>query len=344
MARDEQEQGGGMDEQMMGAIIESLAAQMSAYYVVPEVGAAMADTVMGKWKLGEYAGVESPAAFAKRLTDELRAVSHDLHVRVYVSDGRLPVAELDEAGQPIGRAPAWVGADSLNFGFAKVERLAGNVGYLKMDACMPTDLGAETLHGAMAFLAHTGAMILDLRENRGGDPGMVQLLCSYFFEQEPVLLNTIYSRRTGTTREYWSVSDLPGKRYVQKPVFVLTSGVTFSGAEEITYNLQQLKRATIVGEVTRGGANPGALYRLHDHFEVFIPTERSINPITKTNWEGTGVAPDVPLQADEALAWAYRQALKHLGDELEADPRKYPNERYRQELRRTIDELGLLGL
>ncbi|MBL0387582.1 S41 family peptidase [Tumebacillus sp. ITR2] len=313
-----------------GAVIEELAVQLAREYVFPEVGEEMAEVLLGKWKAGGYDGDQSPQEFALQLTDDLRAVCRDLHVRVVYNE------------TPSERSPRDASSlrrhlELMNFGFSKVERLAGNVGYLKMDAFHSPDLAGDTLRGAMAFLKHTGAMILDMRENSGGQPEMVQLLCSYFLGAEPVLLNTIYSRRTNSTQEYWSLPYVPEARYLGKPVYVLTSRRTFSAAEELTYNLQQLKRATIVGEVTRGGANPGGMVKVHENFSVFIPMKRSINPITQTNWEGKGVTPHVALEADAAFEWAYREALKEIAEEVSLRPEAYGNGRFLKELHTAAD-------
>ncbi|PWK14488.1 S41 family peptidase [Tumebacillus permanentifrigoris] len=315
-------------EQMRGweTMVEALAEQLTASYVFPQVGAAMAEAVRRKWLAGGYRHVESAVGLAEQLTDDLRNISRDLHVKVFYSEELIA----HDDGEQL---PYWQGAEAVNFGFAKVERLTGNVGYLKLDAFLPPERAGETLGGALAFLAHTEAMILDLRENRGGEPGMVQLLCSYFLAAQPVLLNTIYARETDTTRQFWSLPVLPGRRYLDKPVYILTSRMTFSAAEEFSYNLQHLQRATLVGEVTRGGANPGKVFRLQDHFRVFIPTQRSINPITQSNWEGTGVTPDVQLPAAEALAWAHREAVQAIVAKVEADPEHYPYGRFRNEVR-----------
>src|SRR5437763_520244 len=137
-------------------------------------------------------------------------------------------------------------------------------------------------------------------------------------------LNDIYNRTTGETRQYWSHPSLPGKKLLGKDVYVLTSGRTFSGAEEFAYNLQTQKRATIVGETTGGGAHPTRGFRVTDHFGVGVPFARSINPVTKTSWEGTGVKPDVTVPADQALHTAHLMALKkaaakYAGDRDRAD-------------------------
>ena len=138
---------------------------------------------------------------------------------------------------------------------------------------------------------------------------MVALISSYLFGEEPVHLNSIYWRDDDVTQQYWTLPYIPGKRFGDKPVYVLISRDTFSGGEEFAYNLQIRQRATLIGEKTDGGAHPGASYRLHPHFEVFIPVGRAINPITNGNWEGSGVVPDIPMAQEQALKVAYRMAL-----------------------------------
>ncbi|MEZ5163407.1 MAG: S41 family peptidase [Fimbriimonadaceae bacterium] len=165
---------------------------------------------------------------------------------------------------------------------------------------------------AMNFLSNTDAMIIDLRQNGGGDPSGVQVVCSYFFGEKPVHLNSIYFRPTDETHEFWTLENVDAPRFLDKPVYVLVSKRTGSGAEECSYNLQQLKRATIIGEPTWGGANPGGSVRLHDHFSCFIPVGRAINPITKTNWEGSGVIPDIKCDPAKSLEQAQVLILKEL--------------------------------
>ncbi|HZH97943.1 MAG TPA: S41 family peptidase, partial [Fimbriimonadaceae bacterium] len=183
--------------------------------------------------------------------------------------------------------------------------------YIEIVGFMDKAVAARSAQAAMEWVADTDALIIDLRRNGGGHPETVQLICSYLFEAEkPVHLNSLYFRRGDRTEEFWSLKDLPGKRYLNKPVYVLTSKRTGSGAEEFSYNLKNLKRATLVGESTWGGANPGGVVRLNDHFSAFIPTGRAINPITKTNWEGTGVQTDIAVPADQALKVARLEILK----------------------------------
>jgi C-terminal processing protease CtpA/Prc len=226
-------------------------------------------------------------------------------------------------------------AQKNNASYRRVERLAGNVGYLELDNFAHSDLAAGPAAAAMTFLANTDALIIDLRRNGGGSPQGVALLCSYFFDADkPVLLNTMYWRRGDRTEEFWTLKDLAGPRYVGKDLYVLTSSRTFSGAEECAYNFQCLKRGTIVGETTGGGAHPGGTRPINDHFMMFVPTGRAINPITKTNWEGVGVKPDIDVPADKALDTAHQRAVEKL---MENAPDEAARRNIRIEMERDRD-------
>jgi C-terminal processing protease CtpA/Prc len=190
--------------------------------------------------------------------------------------------------------------EQINCGFEKLEILPGNVGYLKFNMFANTAICGETATTAMAFLQNVAALIVDMRDNTGGDPAMVAHVTTYLFA-ERTHLNDLWTRSTDVTREFWTLPELPGKRLATQPVYVLTSSRTFSGGEEFTYNLKSLGRATIVGETTGGGAHPVRGERIDDRFMFAVPFARAINPITNTNWEGTGVAPDVAVAAADAL-------------------------------------------
>jgi retinol-binding protein 3 len=195
--------------------------------------------------------------------------------------------------------------------FEKVERFPSNIGYLKFNGFQDPEICGPTVAAAMNFLAHVDALIIDLRDNGGGDPKMVAYISSHLFA-EPTHLNDLYNRKEDKTTEFWTLRDVPGARLADNPVFAPTSKRTFSGAEEFAYNLKNLKRATIIGEATGGGAHPVSGHRIDDHFIIGAPFARAINPISKTNWEGTGVAPDIKVPASEALDAAKKMAPEQI--------------------------------
>jgi C-terminal processing protease CtpA/Prc len=196
--------------------------------------------------------------------------------------------------------------EEQNCGFRKAEQLAGNIGYLKLDTFRGAEVCEHTVSAAMTFVAGTQGLILDLRDNGGGAPGMVALVASYLFEPR-THLGDLWTRHSGRTEEIWTRDSVVGRRFGgDKPVYILTSSRTFSGAEEFTYDLRALRRAIVVGETTGGGAHLVRGQRIDDHFMIDVPYARSINPTTRTNWEGVGVEPDVKVPASDALTTAQR--------------------------------------
>ena len=198
-----------------------------------------------------------------------------------------------------------------NCTFSKLEIRNHNVGYIKFDAFPPPDVCGSTVVAAMNFLGHTEALIFDLRDNHGGDPSMVDFMVSYLF-RDSTHINDLTSRADHDTHQYWTVPWVPGPRFVDQPVYVLTSHETFSGGEEFTFDLKTQKRATIVGETTGGGAHPVRGMSANDHFTIGVPFARPVNPVTKGDWEGKGVEPDVKASAADALSTAERLAAERL--------------------------------
>ena len=292
--------------------VNGAAALLDSFYVFPDVARRMGDSARARLARGDYDNYDSGLTFARRLTDDFAAIAHDKHLSVRFSARGFPPSRPDNGTPPAPSADeiarAQRGADERNCSFEKVERMEGNVGYLKFDGFEDPDLCAPTVAAAMTFLAGTRALIIDLRQNGGGSPKMVALVASYLFDRR-THLNDLWTRSTNSTEEFWTRDSVSGRRFGgEKPVYVLTSARTFSGAEEFTYNLKTLKRATIVGETTGGGAHPVRGRRIDDHFMIGVPFARAINPITHTNWEGVGVEPDVKVPAGKAL----EEALKLL--------------------------------
>jgi Peptidase family S41/N-terminal domain of Peptidase_S41 in eukaryotic IRBP len=299
-----------MDQADIAAMMRRLAQLVEAHYVFPGVGAELAALLARRVAAGRYANVPDEAALATLVTEDLQALNGDKHLRLLFSAEEVP-DERDESAELAALARY---AEVNSSGIARVERLDGNIGYLDLRPILfPPAIAGDAVTGAMSLLALTSVLIVDLRRCLGGDPGMVTLLCSYLFDSDPVHLADIYERSGNQTKQMWTLPYLPGRRFGGgKPVYVLTSATTFSGAEAFGYDLQQLGRVTVVGEQTRGGAHPREGFRLHPHLQATIPVARAINPVSGTNWEGTGVHPDIEVPAACALAAAYRRALEHV--------------------------------
>lgn len=295
--------------------VEGATRQLDEFYVYPDVAKRMDDAITSRLASGAYDSQTNGIVFANLLTTDLQAVSHDKHLRVTFSarplpplppPGKRPPPSADDSARMRHQM------DSMNCGFVQAEVLPGNVGYLKFNQFGPPAFCGETGSAAMNFLAGTDALIVDLRTNGGGDPAMVTYLASYLFDSR-THLNDLWDRKTGETHEYWT-HDVPGRHFGgTKPVYVLTSNRTFSGAEEFTYDLKAQQRATIVGETTGGGAHPVSGHPIDEHFMIGVPGARAINPITHTDWEGTGVEPDVKVPASDALVTAQRLIAEKRG-------------------------------
>ena len=322
-------------------VVEGVAQTLEANYVFPAVGRAMSQSLLTALNEHKYDHLGTPDDICDRLTADLQTISRDLHIRVrYNEEARSIGASLEEnSPEELERWTAQ--ARSVNFGFYKVKRLAGNVGYLDLrnfwDATLPG--ASETAVAAMNLLYHTDALIIDLRRNGGGSPSMIALITSFLLGPEPVHLNSFYERNGEKTRQSWTFPYVPGPRTPNKPVYVLTGNRTFSGAEEFAYNLKNLKRATIVGETTGGGAHPGGDISVTPHFRVFVPVGRPINAISGTNWEGIGVEPDIAVPQEDALNNAYRLALGDVLTILGDNPASAARTQA-EEVRAALDKLG----
>ncbi|HJR59682.1 MAG TPA: S41 family peptidase [Vicinamibacterales bacterium] len=297
-----------LDAATRTAVIDGAIDHMRRAYIFADVAERMAEAIRARATKQEYDRIGDPQTFADTLTGHLQEVSRDKHLRIVYRAEGLP----QRSGPPTAeeRAQALAEERRRNFGFDRVERLDGNVGYIELRGFSGTPEARSAAVAAMNFVADTDALIFDLRRNGGGSPFMIGILSSYLFT-EVVHLNDFYVRETDSRREFFTTAEVEGRRYGKdKPVYVLTSSRTFSAAEEFTYNLKNLKRATVVGETTGGGAHPGGVRRITDHFGIWLPNGRAINPITKTNWEGIGIEPHLAVAAADALGAAHLDALK----------------------------------
>jgi hypothetical protein len=312
-------------------VLDGVLKKLADHYVYPEKAKAMAEAIRARQEKKEYDNITSARLLTETLTNHLQEISHDKHLRVLFTRDPLPKPQKPSVEE---RERQRVRQGRNNFGFEKVVRLDGNIGLLELRGFMDAEAAGETAAAAMTFLANTDALIIDLRQNGGGSPAMVALLCSYLFAGERKHLNDLSWRVPEGERidQWWTMPHVAGKRYADKDVYILTSKRTFSAAEEFTYNLQALQRATVVGETTGGGAHPGGVQPINDHFAIWLPSGRAINPITKTNWEGTGVKPDVEVPADRALETAHLAALNKQLAKADAEPR------LQEELKRHIEK------
>lgn len=294
--------------QMRTEVIHRLIADLNGYYVFPEKAEAMERVLLEKLKSGEYDDITSANQLSATLTKDIQAVTNDRHLDVGYSEAIIPQQADQQSDTPTSEEVERM--RSHNFGIEKVERLAFNIGYLDLQSFSPPEFAEPKLAAAMTMLVDTEALIIDLRANNGGDPRTVALLASYLFDKR-TRLNDIYDRGTDRTEQYWTSDRVAGRKYGgSREVYLLTSRDTFSAAEDFAYALKNLKRATLIGASTGGGAHPGIARRLNDHFGAIVPTGRSISPITHTDWEGVGVIPNIDIDPDDALEHAQTMILQ----------------------------------
>ncbi len=285
-----------LDGELRAAIIDSVTDALNENYVFRDTAAAMEKHVRRQARKGAYDGLATVPEFAAALSRDLTDVSHDLHIGVrYVSDEELRRYEEDNVDPAVARQRAIDEQRKRNFLFRKAEILDGNVGYLRLRRVRGSELSGATATAAMNFLGNVDAIIFDLRYNGGGEPSLIQYITAYLLE-DFTHLNNFCTRGGDSTQQFWTAPYVPGPRLTAADVYVLTSDHTFSGAEEFTYNLKNLERATIVGDTTGGGAHPvNAVVFPSLNVFVRVPYARAVNPITGTNWEGTGVTPHIAV-------------------------------------------------
>ena len=313
-------------EQPSGREIVAKAMELlRANYVFPDQAERAAAAIEARLEAGEYDDLDE-ITLTGRVTEHLQELTGDRHLRMGLGGpgsgrgpGPGPGPRREPGGEP-GREPEKRPAGEKmrrmgrldNFGIRRVERLDGNVGYIDLRRMAVAANAGPAITAAMELVAGTYALLIDMRHNGGGAPDGVVFWCSYLFGEEPTHLNDIFRADTGETRQFWALPYVPGTRYPDQPVFLLTSARTFSGGEDLCYTLQALGRAEVIGETTGGGAHPTRPFPVSAAVHIAVPFARSVNPVTGTNWQGTGVVPDVAVAAEQAYDVAYARALERV--------------------------------
>jgi C-terminal processing protease CtpA/Prc len=309
-----------LDKSSKIQVITSIINELEQGYIFPRKAVKVAEKLRSREQKNEYQDIDDANEFAKTLTEHLQLAAGDKHLQVEFSDEIIPTSS-DPKAQEARAAFEMEMWRAHNFGIEKIERIKFNMGYLKLTAFGPVKEVGPLLASAMNLLHNTDSLIIDLRGNFGGNEQTVQLLASYLLNQRTHLLDMV-KREGNRTDQHWSSDYVEGQRFgEEKDVYILIDKNSFSAAEDFSYAMKNLNRATLIGEISAGAANSGDMVRLNEHFNLFLPTARGISPITKTNWEGTGVTPDIKVLGEDALKNAQVVILTKL-IASEQDPRR----------------------
>ncbi len=311
--------------------IDSVLTLLKEKYSYPEIALKMEAAIRERQKRGEYDGITDGNKLAEKLAADLRAVFDDKHLRINYSAEPIPLRS-GVSGEPspeeIERARLRQSRE--NYGLEKVEILRGNIGFIKLNYFAPLDWSADVYSAALNTITNTDALIIDLRDNRGSmDIDTMPFFCSYLFDR-PVQFGEVVFREANETRQLWTSAQVPGKKYLDKPVYLLMSRRTASGAEAFVKQLKTLKRATLIGEVTAGATMPGGTHRVNEHFSIWISTGRRSDSLAEN--ENKGTVPDVPILPEKALNLAYLQALNQLFQNSSDDE-------WKAELKKVVDSI-----
>jgi hypothetical protein len=287
-------------------IIRALATNVTEHYFDKQVALTTASALLAHDGAGDYNAVTDGQSFANLLARHLIEASRDNHFTMEYTRDVFPDFSKPPAPPPEARERYKAAMEQANCTVEKVEILRNNVGYVKLNSFPDTAVCTGKAESAMAVVNHADALIFDLRDNRGGFANMVVFLACYLFDHPEYM----YSPRgpDPITEQSWTRSPVAGSLLTDKPVYILTSSRTYSGAEQFSYDLRMLKRAMLIGETTGGASHDGVLHNLDDHFAVGIPEHRPVNPFSDRDWAITGIEPDVKVKAVDALAAAEKLA------------------------------------
>ncbi len=295
------------------AVIKELNGLLLDHYVFPEVAQSLVEMLRSNIQSGAYDLLDSEKSFADQVTADMGELTEDKHLALWPT----PPSSANDSTN-LGTEMSRISGREGNYGIDGAKILPGNIGLIKTSSFSLDQLYEQaepTLDAVMAMVANVDTLIFDLRNNRGGSPRVGRHLASYLFGPEPVHLNDFYFRSTDTTLPYWTLAELPGRRLPNIPVYILINKHTFSAAEGFAYNLKHLGRAIVVGQPSGGGAHGGSTREIGDRFQAYIPFSRSIHPITKTDFEGVGVIPQISSPPNDELYIAQQAALNYLIDQ-----------------------------
>ena len=312
-----------LDKALKLKIIDWICLKLDEIYVFPDVAKKMEVFIRNRFSQGEYAKITDIRQFSRTLSKDMVSVSNDRHIAVrYSLNPSLRAQRLDEEEEKKRLELRILNWKLDNFQFKKIEHLEGNIGYLRFDQFADARWGGDTAVAALQLLGYCDALIIDLRYNGGGNSNMIQLILSYFFDEQKHI-NSFFIPRENKTEQSYTSSYVRGRRLDKVDLYILTSQRTFSAAEEFTYDLKHMERATVIGETTGGGGHTVATERNDElKIEFNVPDTRAINPVTKTNWEGKGVVPHILCPMEEAFDRAYSLALKNLYEKTESKGNK----------------------
>jgi len=313
-----------LDNNGIEEIIKELSKKIENYYVFPETAKKISKFLLDKLEKGLYYGITDPVHFERVLSNDMVEISNDKHFYLEYDPSmaqsqlkKMKKADNDFEDDFIEFKSNLYYEQYRNYHIIKAERLPGNIGYIKLNDFPPAEFAGEVIIGAFKLLTNSNAFIFDIRNNGGGYPSLVALIISHLIEPSSKLLTSIYERKSNRHFQNWTAPYIPGKRFPNIPVYVLTSRRTASAAEEFTYVLKMMGRATIVGENTRGAANPVDIFPILDKFVIWLPIGTPTNPISKDNWEGKGVSPDYEIPQEKALEKAHMLAFDKISKNID---------------------------
>lgn len=296
-----------LDSQEKKELIEKISALLRGHYVFPDLGEKYGQEILSLFEARDFNNISDSKKFGEYVTDKLQELTKDKHVKFrLIEPSDLGESEEGSLHHPVryyrlGRKE--------HLGITRLDWIENEIGYMDYRRFYYHAEAKEMLFNAIKFLSTANAIIIDLRENQGGGGALIPWFCSYFMPHPTPLTGTYY-RDEDMTEEWWTLEKIEGQRLLDVPMFVLIGKNTFSAAEYLAYDLKIQKRATLIGEPSKGGAHSVDLFPVGDRFEIYIPTARAVNPITGSNWEGTGVIPDVAVPSESALDTAVELAKK----------------------------------